>query len=47
MTIDLERTRAVKEWSRPEDRKAVKSFLQIAQFCAHLLGEGEAGHKVM
>ena len=47
MSIDPEKTRVVQEWSRPEDRKAVKSFLQIAQFCAHLLGEGKAGHKVM
>ena len=41
MSIDPERTKAVRKWQRPEDRKAVKSFLQTAQFCALFMRLGE------
>ena len=41
MSINPKRIKAVREWQRPKDRRAVKSFLQNAQFCMPFMRQGE------
>ena len=41
MSPDPEKVKMIKEWSSPQDKSEVKSFLQITQFCSVFMRSGK------